>query len=208
MKMTAVGTPMYKFRRKMTKLETIVANVDSMRKNAQEQDFYKNVPLANDTLKLLEELDDPDEGPLGKAYACNAILRELPEYDTPRLALKLLRRELSWLQESDEKSDWLHEDEVESDIARLEAYIDVDGISMEAFCKQYGRPLHFDPVERTAKWEEIYCDVEKACAKRLKGVPRGMGYCFGYWAARSNVLKEYGIDWKSPGVMNPRVMFD
>ena len=40
MKMTAVGTPMYKFRRKMTKLETIVANVDSMRKNAQEQDFY------------------------------------------------------------------------------------------------------------------------------------------------------------------------
>ena len=184
--MTADGTPMFKFRRKMTNMETIVANVDSMRKNAQEQDFYKNVPLANDTLKLLEELDDPDEGPLGKAYACNAILRELPEYDTPRLALKLLRRELSWLQESDEKSDWLHEDEVESDIARLEAYIDVDGISME----------------------EIYCDVEIACAKRLKGVPRGMGYCFGYWAARSNVLKEYGIDWKSPGIMNPRVMFD
>ena len=32
-----------------------------MRKNAQEQDFYKNVPLANDTLTLLEELESTDK---------------------------------------------------------------------------------------------------------------------------------------------------
>ena len=189
-------------------LKKIIANVDRMRKNAQGQQIHRNVPLAEEALALLEQLDDPDEGPLGKAYACHAIVEQLPEYDTPRLVLKLLRRELAWLNESEEKSDWLTAGDIEADIARLEAYIDTDGLSVDEFCSKYGRHLHFDPVERTQIWEDIYLEVEEECARRLKGVPRGMGFCFAYWATRHDVLQEYGIDWRSPHMMNPRVMFD
>ena len=179
-----------------------------MRRHAQDQEIHKNVPLAKEALALLENLDDPEEGPLGKAYACNAILEQLSEYDTPRFALEILRRELAWLRESEEESDGLQAEDVEADIARLEAYIDSEGLSMDAFCREYGRHLRFDPVERTSRWEDLYFDVEEECFRRLKGVPRGMGFCFPYWAAKRDVLRKYGIDWKSPHMMNPHVMFD
>ena len=192
----------------MNKLEQIIANVDAMRANAQELEFHKNVPLAKETLALLESLDDPDEGPLGKAYACRAIVEELSEYNTPRLVLEILRRELAWLNESDEKSDSLFAEDIEADIERLEAYIDTDGVSMDEFCSRYDRHLRFDPVERTQKWEDIYVEVEEECARRLEGIPRGMGFCFPYWATRRDVLRKYGIDWQSPHMLNPRVMFD
>ena len=149
-------------------------------------------------LSSLETLDDPEEGPLGKALACQAAVDLLPEYDVPRLVLKMLRRELAWLEESAEESESLTVKDVQAHIARLEDYIDVDRVTTE----------EFDPVERTQKWEEIYPEVEEACDRRLKGVPRGMGFCFGYWAARHDILLRYGIDWKSPHMMNPRVMFD
>lgn len=186
----------------------IVKNVDLMRKNAQNQAIYKNLPLARQTFALLEELDDPEEGPLGKAYACNAILEQLSEYDTPRFALELLRRELAWLEESEEKSENLTAEDVLLDIERLEAYIDEKGLSMEDFCDKYGRHLLFDPVERTPRWEEVWYDVEEECDRMMKGHPRGMGFCFGFWAAQRQVLKKYGIVWKSPAEMNPRVLFD
>jgi len=35
-----------------------------------------------------------------------------------------------------------------------------------------------------------------------------MGFCFGYWAEKRNALERRGIEWMSPSVMNPRVMFD
>ena len=99
-------------------------------------------------------------------------------------------------------------EDVQHEIEKLEAYIDIDGLSVDEFCEKYGRHLRFDPVERTPRWEEIWYDVEEECDRRTKGQPRGMGFCFAYWSAKCAVLKEYGIDWKSPHMMNPRVMFD
>ena len=192
----------------MKAIKKIVKNVDRMRDNSRKMAMHRNLPLARETLALLEELDDPEEGPLGKAYACNAMLNELSEYDTPRFALELLRREKAWLEESEEKSENLTVEEIQSEIEKLEAYIDVDGLSADEFCEKYGRHLRFDPVERTPRWEEIWYDVEEECDRRTKGQPRGMGFCFAYWSAKCAVLKEYGIDWKSPHMMNPRVMFD
>ena len=192
----------------MSKADKIVALVEKMRKNSENQEMHLNLPLAEKAMKLLEALDDPEEGPLGKAYACNAIIEQLPEYDVPRFVLGILRRELAWLEESSEKSDWLHPEDVRKDIARLEDYINPDGISMQEFCKKYNRHLLFDPVERTPMWEEIYYDVEVECFRHLKGAPRGMGFCFGYWAEKRGVLAKYGIDWQTPHMMNPRVMFD
>ena len=189
-------------------MKRIIAAVEEMRRNCEEQALYRNQPLAEEVLARLEALDDPDEGALGKAFACEAMVDLLPEYDIPRFTLKLLRRELEWLQESEEQDERLTPEDVQAHIARLEDYIDVDRVSMPEFCEKHGRHLKFDPVERTQRWEDIYPEVEAACERRLKGVPRGMGFCFGYWAARHDILLRYGIDWQSPHMMNPRVMFD
>ena len=195
----------------MTKAEKdakrIIRNVDAMQKNREQMADFRNYPLAQETMTLIEGLGDAEE-PLGKAYACNAVIEQLSEYDTPRFVLGLLRRELEWVEASEEKSDWLTPDYIRGEIARLEAYIDEDGLSMEEFCKQFGRHLLFDPIERSPRWEEIYYEVEAECDRRLGDAPRGMGFCFGYWAVKQGVLATYGIDWRSPQAMNPHVMFD
>ncbi|MDE5851145.1 MAG: hypothetical protein K2H38_13490 [Muribaculaceae bacterium] len=69
--------------------------------------------------------------------------------------------------------------------------------------------LRCDPVEYTFRWENIYYEVERRLDERFANAPRHMGFCFKYWNAKRELLKEeYGIDWKSPSQMNPRVMFD
>ena len=69
--------------------------------------------------------------------------------------------------------------------------------------------LRMDPVEYSWEWEKIYYDVEAELDRRLANVPRQMGFCFQYWAMKRELLMEkYGIDWRSPSQMNPRVMFD
>ena len=69
--------------------------------------------------------------------------------------------------------------------------------------------LKGDPVRWTLRFEKVIDSVEEEVDRRLKGVPRGMGFCFAYWAEKKSVLKEsYGIDWKTPGEMNPKVLFD
>lgn len=193
---------------KKNQAQKIIDNVEKMRANSKNQLMHRNIPLAKECLAMLETLDDPEEGPLGKAYACNAIIEQLPEYDVPRFVLGILHRELAWLNEGEEKSEWLTAGSVQKDIARLEDYICADAMSMKEFCSKYGRHLLFDPVERSSRWEELYYDVETECERRLEGEPRCMGFCFAYWAEKRNVLAAYGIDWKSPSVMNPRVMFD
>lgn len=69
--------------------------------------------------------------------------------------------------------------------------------------------LRTDPVEYTWEWEKIYYDVEDELDRRLANVPRQMGFCFQYWAMKRELLMEkFGIDWRTPSQMNPRVMFD
>ncbi len=69
--------------------------------------------------------------------------------------------------------------------------------------------LKVDPVEYTTQWEDIYYDVEEYLDNRFANAPRHMGFCFMYWSAKQEYLKEkYNIDWHSPAQMNPRVIFD
>lgn len=70
------------------------------------------------------------------------------------------------------------------------------------------RPLKHDPVEWTRQWEEVIDEVEQKTYKKLKGEPRGMGFCFSYWPALHSALLKYGIEWRNPRQMNPRVIFD
>lgn len=69
--------------------------------------------------------------------------------------------------------------------------------------------LRNDPVEYTRRWEDIYYDVEDALEERFANAPRQMGFCFHFWSAKAELLKDkYNISWRSPAQMNPHVMFD
>lgn len=69
--------------------------------------------------------------------------------------------------------------------------------------------LNHDPIELTARWEEIIDEVEQKVQKQLADTPRGMGFCHAYWYTKGNVLRDdYGLEWRSPAIMNPRVLFD
>jgi len=188
-------------------VETILANVDVMRKNAEEMRIWKNLPIAKETFELIKQVGD-DEGPLGRAMGCEMVVDKLSEYDAPRFTLAILRYELKQLQMYDEQSDDLTEEDVLDHIAELERFIDIENVSYEDYRKQSHRSLKFDPIERTPLWEEINQEVEAETDALLGDEPRGMGFCFGYWSAKRGVLAKRGIEWRDPHQMNPRVMFD
>lgn len=69
--------------------------------------------------------------------------------------------------------------------------------------------LKKDPVEYTWQWEKIFYAVEAKLEQRFTNAPRHMGFCFHFWNAKQELLKEeYGIEWHSPAQMNPHVIFD
>ena len=70
-------------------------------------------------------------------------------------------------------------------------------------------PLKYDPVEKTPEYKAVIKYVEKELEELLKDKPKGMGFCHIYWYEKKRILKDkYGIDWKSPALMNPHVRFD
>lgn len=188
-------------------VETILANVEVMRENAEEMRIWKNLAIAKETFELIKQVGD-DEGPLGRAMGCEMVVEKLSEYDAPRFTLEMLRYELKQLRISDEKSEDLTEEDVLDHIAELERFIDIEHVSYEDYRKQSHRSLKFDPIERTPLWEEINQEVEAETDALLGDEPRGMGFCFGYWSAKRGVLAKRGIEWRDPHQMNPGVMFD
>lgn len=69
--------------------------------------------------------------------------------------------------------------------------------------------LNCDPVEYTWEWEYIFYDVADELDAMFANEQRGMGFCFKYWSKKKELLKKkYGINWRTPHEMNPRVMFD
>lgn len=68
--------------------------------------------------------------------------------------------------------------------------------------------LKNDPVEWTLAYENAIDDVERELDLILHDHRRGMGFCHAVWYHKAQVLEMQGIKWRSPGVMNPRVMFD
>ena len=193
-----------------TTIERLVDNVNKMRENSQEMRMWKNIPLAKECVEILRGIDDPEETPMGKALACEAIVQQLPEYDVPRFVLSILHYKLELIQQSDEQDpdQYPTVEEVQADIQRLNDYIDTEHVSSDEFMQKYQRHLKSAPIERTPLWEENYYEVEKECDRRLGDTPRGMGFCFAHWSTLRSVLAERGILWQSPSELNPRVMFD
>lgn len=69
--------------------------------------------------------------------------------------------------------------------------------------------LKHDPVEWTAAYEQVISEAQAKADKKLKDIPRGIGFCFAWWHELADILlNDYGIRWRSPQQMNPNVIFD
>lgn len=136
---------------------------------------------------------------LNKALSNDRLSKDLKEYAVNFLKLRILLDDpYNW-------HDHLMTKEMKAAIAAL--------FSPEELLRIILKPeighLKCDPVEYTYQWEDIYYDVEDYLKNRFANVPRRMGFCFKYWSAKRDYLKEnYNIDWHSPSQMNPRVRFD
>lgn len=69
------------------------------------------------------------------------------------------------------------------------------------------RNLKHDPVEMTQEYLDVIDEVEEKIEKNRSSY-RGMGSCYEVWDLKARFLLEKGIKWKSPSMMNPRVIFD
>ena len=124
-------------------------------------------------------------------------------YEHPRLKLELMLCHLEVLQRLNKPQM-----ELEADIAFYRSNIEAADSGRLEDIKQTTMLKH-DPVEWTARWEEVIDEVDKIVDSRLEDHPRGMGFCHACWHERAAVLSEqFGIEWRSPARMNPRVLFD
>ena len=165
-------------------------------------DGWKNLSLVKDAFALMQSLPDTLPGeyetPAEKGALLSQMLYHVDETQAARFCIKV-REEIARLSPDDTCN--------QTALTMLKDYID-ESIPMEDFCKKHNRLLKFDPAERSAEYEAVIPEVEKAVAKELKDHVRGMGFCFAYWAAKRAELANRGLEWNSPSCWNPGVMFD
>ena len=181
------------------RIEKLSKVFGEMVENYNNGDLWKNIPLGREGFDIMKALPYGIDGEVKdaneKAGLLSQMLGCMNELDTPRFCIEVRRymRELGW---TDNEA-----------LVKLEEYV-APGTDAVEWGKKYDRHLKFDPVEMTEEWEDNIYNVEKECDEKLKGESRGMGFCFNYWSMKRAVLAKYGIEWRSPQAMNPRVLFD
>ncbi len=65
-----------------------------------------------------------------------------------------------------------------------------------------------DPVEKTVEYEEAMKEIDPILDKEFPDDEYVMGTCHRYWARKKELLRRFGIEWKSPAEMNPFTIFD
>ena len=62
-------------------------------------------------------------------------------------------------------------------------------------------------IENSQEYKEAMLKINPILKKEFEN-QYGMGICHRYWHRKKELLKECGVDWKSPAEMNPDVIFD
>lgn len=178
---------------------------ENLRKQSRE---WENSSLAKEFLDIATYLEGYDHM-LERLYS--AVSRMVDTiFERPRLKLKLLDFELTVLRriEAQTGHDMSICEHVSNELSFYYRNIKYADSGDFASIEQRGNLKH-DPIEWSTEYERIIDDVEKKVGELLSDEPRGMGFCFSYWNTKANVLSEYyGIEWRSPAIMNPGVIFD
>lgn len=177
--------------------------------NLREDQEWENASLAREYLMYATVLEGFDHK-LDLLYS-TAERMSKAIINHPRLKKELLEFQLKVIY----RIEALHGHEMNTsedlvnEISELNKNIEyADNNNFEKINNIYSH-LKQDPVEWTARWEEVIDEATKKTYKLLKHQPRGMGFCFSYWHTLQSILqKDYQITWSTPSTMNPRVMFD
>ncbi|MBP3496889.1 MAG: hypothetical protein J6K33_03540 [Alistipes sp.] len=176
--------------------------VNIAEQSLQEQRYcWQNASLAREAMDYARQLMEHKD----MLSVVESSLDDMVEaiYEHPRLKLELMLCRLEALQRLNKPQM-----ELEADIAFYRSNIEAADSGRLEDIKQTTMLKH-DPVEWTARWEEVIDEVDKIVDSRLEEHPRGMGFCHACWHERAAVLSEqFGIEWRSPARMNPRVLFD
>lgn len=187
--------------------------------NADEGNLWKNIPLARELMVIIKDespLRNKDINPALRMYICERVIGDkyIDIRDVPRLFMSYCE---FWYAS---QRVLLHEDvetceydvkffkEVDSNLYKLRWLLTRphSDVAKDIWSKM--GMLKSDPVQITPEWEKNIYEVEAECERRLKGETRGMGFCFAYWSAKQAALAERGIEWRTPNLMNPGVLFD
>lgn len=184
---------------------TVLLAEHDLREQDQE---WEIASLAREMLIYAERLAGHEQM-LDNVYeATRRMLEAL--YNHPRLKARLLAFEIKLLKQIEARESQKQEllQEAEDELSELQNNIRLADEGRLHEIPQTGH-LKGDPIEWTARWEEVIDEADRKVFRKLADTPRGMGFCYAFWHMRAQVLsKDYHLEWKSPQVMNPRVMFD
>ena len=174
---------------------------DQMYAHAKVGDFWKNIPLAREALRLMkEEASESDRDDILQLCEWVVTQKLLLDYETPRLILAFLEL---WTDLSHNEQRWAKE------MQRLRRMIDPNTPEDEKLeLMTEGRFIKYDPIQLSEVWEENIYEVEKELDEEFKDTDRFMGFCHAYWSSKRAALARRGIIWRSPAMMNPRTHFD
>lgn len=130
-------------------------------------------------------------------------------FDHPRLKLSFKELQLDLVRALEARGEDAGDipGELSSEIESLKSSIALADEGRLSEIPQSGH-LRKDPVEWTKEWEEHIDEADRIAYSKMGDFPRGMGFCFGFWPERRSALLSFGIKWKDPHMMNPRVIFD
>ena len=197
--------------------------VGQMSRNNEDGKIWMNIPLVRE---FIHELKDAAPfrskiiNPAYKAHFIASLIENgyIDKRETPRLFQSLceLYRLYRDFEDISDYDDYLHEHFDKNYFRQIDKWIyslamivsDPEWEYAIQCWSRLGGMLKVDPVQATEMWEEIIYEVEKEVDGQLKDEPRGMGFCHSYWSAKRAALARRGIQWRSPSMMNPKVMFD
>lgn len=193
--------------------------IDEMRANEAEGSLWKNIPLGRELMNIMKDvspLRDEKINPTIRKRICECVIREklLDMHDVPRLYMSFNEywRLNARMETEDDKKSIEHDAQffkvVDDNIYRYSWLLFSPGDKYSKEVWDGMGMLKCDPVQLTPEWEKCIYQVERECERQLEGHPRFMGFCHEYWSTKRAVLAKYGIEWKSPSSMNPRVLFD
>lgn len=131
-------------------------------------------------------------------------------FDRPRLKAELIRFRLGVLRQMSPKTDKLLSTIKTCEEKLLQITTNIGYADNNEFDKIVQKGwLKYDPVEWSARWEEVIDQAEEIAYKNLSDHPRGMGFCHALWHEKRRVLcEQFGVKWRSPAMMNRGVLFD
>ena len=210
------------------RLALVRRNVESIVRCNDTADAWRVLPLVPSSFRMLaDDLPLRIDGEL-TPYVRISLVWQMLMFDRlsmPRLALSMMHYLTSMVDLIDPHADlttdmandgydgppeqfrrclWPVFDKIRAEERRLLDFINPD-VPVAPWCRRYGCPYLFHPAERTFEWEIHIAEVRQLTDEALADLPPEKRCGRPYWTKQAEVLRRFGIEWKSVAEMNPHL---